>query len=633
MISTHNFNFYPEIQNIDFYKKIFMKKEFHKILDKKNNITNSDFKLLPQQEFLKNFISKHTPYNSVLIFHGTGVGKTCTAIRIAEGFKNILKKKKKKIIVLLQRNIRENFIKELYNIDKPDNKQCVGTEYKFSSIESNLEKDKKLFKIKKKIKEYYKFYGYKEFTNKILKLCEWDGKLNNISDNTKRLILKYYSNTVLIIDEVHHIKSTTKDNITKKIPQILEGIITFSKNIKLVMMSATPLYDSPKEIVFLLNLMLLNDNRNKLYEKDLFDKDDNLKKNAEEILEKNLRGYISYFRGEQIGLFPSRIYAKESITPIFKYNIKGNPMKEQMKYIKIYPCYMSNIHYNYYLNSINKIKNKNIENKTIISEMQISNIIYPTKNGKYTYSSNGYQNSNNGLGSFYRISKKILKKKKTYFKYQDHCIFDKDKKDEKPFLDLDIIKQYSSKIYEILKNIISSNGISYIYSEYVDSGALPIALALEQAGYERYVYNNENQLLDYTKNNNGGGGKHKPVCYKCGHSIDYAEHKKGHKNYHEFKVGKYILIAGDFVDNKVLQQKYINILNSNENKEGELIKILIGTRITSEGIDMKGIRQIHIVEPWWNMSRIEQIIGRGIRHKSHLHLDDKSRNVEIFLHS
>ena len=151
MISTHNFNFYPEIQNIDFYKKIFMKKEFHKILDKKNNITNSDFKLLPQQEFLKNFISKHTPYNSVLIFHGTGVGKTCTAIRIAEGFKNILKKKKKKIIVLLQRNIRENFIKELYNIDKPDNKQCVGTEYKFSSIESNLEKDKKLFKIKKKI--------------------------------------------------------------------------------------------------------------------------------------------------------------------------------------------------------------------------------------------------------------------------------------------------------------------------------------------------------------------------------------------------------------------------------------------------------------------------------------------------
>ena len=53
MISKHDFNFYPEIENIDFYKKIFMKKEFHKILDNKNNnIKNGDFKLLPQQEFL-----------------------------------------------------------------------------------------------------------------------------------------------------------------------------------------------------------------------------------------------------------------------------------------------------------------------------------------------------------------------------------------------------------------------------------------------------------------------------------------------------------------------------------------------------------------------------------------------------
>ena len=37
------------------------------------------------------------------------------------------------------------------------------------------------------------------------------------------------------------------------------------------------------------------------------------------------------------------------------------------------------------------------------------------------------------------------------------------------------------------------------------------------------------------------------------------------------------------------------------------------------------------MEPWYNLSRIEQIIGRGIRHKSHCGLSELDRNVEIFL--
>ena len=53
----------------------------------------------------------------------------------------------------------------------------------------------------------------------------------------------------------------------------------------------------------------------------------------------------------------------------------------------------------------------------------------------------------------------------------------------------------------------------------------------------------------------------------------------------------------------------------------------------SEGIDFKNIRQIHIMDPWYNMSRIEQIIGRGVRYKSHCNLPFEKRNVEIFLHS
>ena len=45
-----------------------------------------------------------------------------------------------------------------------------------------------------------------------------------------------------------------------------------------------------------------------------------------------------------------------------------------------------------------------------------------------------------------------------------------------------------------------------------------------------------------------------------------------------------------------------------------MIKIVIGSVVEkSEGLDLKNIREIHILDPWYHLYRIEQIIGRGIR--------------------
>ena len=49
----------------------------------------------------------------------------------------------------------------------------------------------------------------------------------------------------------------------------------------------------------------------------------------------------------------------------------------------------------------------------------------------------------------------------------------------------------------------------------------------------------------------------------------------------------------------------------------------------SEGLDFKFIRQVHVLEPWYNMNRIEQIIGRAVRTCSHKDLPFEERNVEI----
>ena len=76
----------------------------------------------------------------------------------------------------------------------------------------------------------------------------------------------------------------------------------------------------------------------------------------------------------------------------------------------------------------------------------------------------------------------------------------------------------------------------------------------------------------------------------------------------------------------------INALTLNENKEGKLIKVVIVTLAGSEGIDLKCIRQVHIIDPWYNIFRIEQLIGRAVRTCSHKTLPFKKRNVQIFLY-
>ena len=69
-----------------------------------------------------------------------------------------------------------------------------------------------------------------------------------------------------------------------------------------------------------------------------------------------------------------------------------------------------------------------------------------------------------------------------------------------------------------------------------------------------------------------------------------------------------------------------------DNAHGERIKVVIISKAGSEGIDFKNVRQVHIMEPWYNMNRIEQIIGRAVRNCSHADLPFTERNVQLFLY-
>ena len=63
---------------------------------------------------------------------------------------------------------------------------------------------------------------------------------------------------------------------------------------------------------------------------------------------------------------------------------------------------------------------------------------------------------------------------------------------------------------------------------------------------------------------------------------------------------------------------------------GEFVKCVLLTKSGSEGISLKNIRSVFIVEPYWNNIRLKQVIGRAVRMNSHAALRPEERNVKIF---
>ena len=233
------FNFYPYPDDKEFNEKIYKKKEFYinktkrvdtsKKIDELMNEKCSGFRLSENQKFLKTFMSSNTPYNGLLLFHGTGVGKTCSSISIAEQYTEVLEKYNKKIIILLNPSIEDNFRKNIFNPatlkTKKIHQQCLGDKYlrkiktfknrDFTREDLTDEQAEKIAKkVDNRIKAQYRFQGYQEFPiSGSLK-----DKLKARKGAYEKRIKEFFSNSVLIIDEAHNIK----DSSGKLIPKVLK---------------------------------------------------------------------------------------------------------------------------------------------------------------------------------------------------------------------------------------------------------------------------------------------------------------------------------------------------------------------------------------------------------------------------
>jgi hypothetical protein len=144
---------------------------------------------------------------------------------------------------------------------------------------------------------------------------------------------------MIVMDEVHNIRKAD-DNENKKVAVNLELLVKAAKNMRFLLLSATPMYNSYKEIIWLLNLMNTNDRRSRMEVKDIFDKNGNFKPDGEEMLIRKAMGYVSFVRGENPYTFPYRVYpnifAKQNTFKKFNNDKLGfNYPSIQMNNLKI----------------------------------------------------------------------------------------------------------------------------------------------------------------------------------------------------------------------------------------------------------------------------------------------------------
>jgi hypothetical protein len=692
---------YPELNDPNFNIKIAKRKEFndtqydgtiYDIKEQANKLCNADFELMPHQLFVKNFMSMQTPYNCLLLYHSLGSGKSCSSIGIAEETRAYMKQVglTQPIFIIASPNVQQNYRLQLFDERKLKlvnglwtSNTCIGNALLQEINPTNLTgipKDRVISEINTIINKYYVFMGYTELANYIRRHSHIpQGTRFSLADQkTLRIkkIRKYFDNRLIIIDEAHNIRISDDNKEESKTASLLMEVARYANNMRLLLLSATPMYNNYKEIIWLTNLMNMVDKRATISESDVFDKEgrflaertskDGKKiEGGRELLQRKLTGYISHVRGENPYTFPLRIYPdsfspENTLASLSKYpsqQLNGKTIEEPLKHSPVFVSPIGEYQAKGYEFVMNHLRNKSFSTTNKFGEvrelpsfdnmdsfgyillmqpLEALNITFPVGNPAAP-SLNDFAEHEGKEGEPYpeekneEIIKNMVGKRGLYrimSRKEDKGaipnIYDFEyKPGYEHIFNSQHIGKYSGKIAQICERVRNSTGIVLIYTQYIEGGVVPIALALEEMGFGRFsVASHATSLF-----------KEAPI-----EPLDALTGKSKSKFLEEggepakFQQAKYIMVTGNkaFSPDNLADIKYATNPN---NKHGEKVKVIIISKAGSEGLDFKWIRQVHVLEPWYNMSRIEQIIGRGVRNLSHCGLDFEQRNVEIYLHA
>lgn len=557
----------------------------------------------PYQLFIKAFMTPGSPYRGIYIYHGLGSGKTRTSIITSEQYRAM----GYKLVFISPASLSSNFAKELHLWGNDDIK--------------NISDEKERIKY---IKRFYNFVSINGTPSEKFKSIDLENK-------------------VIIIDEVHNLGSLISNFKNKKAKMFYDWLMNV-KNCKIIALSGSPIINDPFELALIANILRgpmdyetsLVDTRvirnyktvfpesKKEFEKNFIDKTTNNLKN-EIIFKKRITGLFSYFYGI-VGLrLPDLEIIKENVTMSnYQYTYYKLAREYERKLDLAVSISSSDDSEPSYRNYTRQISNfiapiESTDEQLTITELKVPEKVQKWSDNELSKLKENFENEESyflfvenlaNLTSTEEMleSLSVLKNSAEFIKSQkinrnDASSMIKYVTKRLKNIDDDImnnLNEYSPKISKLLDNIQNGKGNSgkvFIYSHYRNySGIGIIRELLKLQGYEEI---NETNVLNMTISSMSERPRY-----------------------------------GFFVGGIKNEVRYAmkEIFNSSRNVHGEIMKIFMGTQAAAEGISLKEVQQVHVVEPYWNNVRIKQVIGRARRLGSHVNLPPEEQTVYAYMY-
>lgn len=568
-------------------------------------------KLLKYHQFVVKEYFTRTHARGLLICHGMGQGKTRLAVSIADHVRNF--DPERQVIVLSAKSLEANFRKELtaYTGKTED---YIDQNYKFISLNSS--------NMFRKISN----------VDKTDEQNELEKRLGDFMDDVIRD--SSLENAMLIVDEAHNLFNAITNGA--KNATSLYDLIMETKNLRVIFMSGTPIINDPFELVPCFNMirgMMQVDITGRGEDDDENDKEDvtnsaeaaqfedRSESPTDEQPKEQTKSHTSKFskrKGRKDKSFGDKQPTKKQNATLFSEEIEEFEeyfIDREHKTIKNKEKFTNRIfglssYYGdlYFENESGKPGFPKelpvVIEKIPMSQTQfaryISARILEQDETKRGYRAAGSRfSSATGGSSTYRVKSRQI---------SNYCIPEyalgpvRGAKSREKFIDkitiedLQNLDEFSPKMGKILKNIEKHNGQpGIVYSQFVSGEGIGIfALVLKALGWQQQGVLEGSSSDDYDLK----GKKQKTFGILSG-DIDPEERAK--------------LIA-DF------------------NLKGANIDLLLLSGAVAEGIDLKRVRHVHVMEPFWNYARINQVKTRAIRYLSHVDLPEEEQNVQVYIY-
>lgn len=600
-------------------------------------------------------------YNFI-ITHNTGVGKTLAAVSVANEFKKSYKKiyyneitktgnrkqdhitaamKTPNIFLLGFGPTKAAFIRELLKypelgfITYDERAELTKRKNLADSVNAtpnDINDYLELFRIVKrrifnKSKDgFFKFYGYEEFVNRLfysdsIRLVDIEHEAMNREDKDieavmteyikKNMIsvnedlLRSFDDSIIICDEIHNTyNSLMKNNRGVAIQYVLDTV----PNVRFLSLSATPINNSPTEVVELINYLV--DKQNKISKKELFDVykvPPQLKPDTLDKIVKLLNGKISFLQDTNIKYFPTKITLGDTIITELG----------EIPYLKFIICPMSDLHQKTYENMKTRTEDQIV---TEGEEIELAEIYDKVPNDGYCIYDMVFPNPDDELG-LYRSNDIRARISSSNLEWRTINGIDIRREVNNyvitgNFLHMDNLPKYSTKYTKMIQHILDiykkvggnpKNGqkIMLYHTRVKFSGVLIIQEVLKANG----ILDEYSGVTDNT------------ICCLCGVQL------KSHDKTHDFVPARFVTIHSD-IDIKirtVSMDKY----GAPDNTYGTRYNILLGSKLIKESYDFKSVRHLMIMSLPINIPTLIQVFGRCIRNGSHNLLPPDKRDVSI----